>query len=656
MSYGSIRRLTARFLAGGLPRKFGPPHRGDQGASHPPGPAAEQQLAARFGRYIEWLTAEGYAFEPLGERQPDLSKSCVYLRYDSGPGDAWAAWLLANLHQRWQIPGSFTIAWDLLRTDHRLAEAFLRLRGFDPRYVRLGLYCAPVDNWLRRARFDGDARRQAIFLGSPDFPAFLDRLAGGEGGEELAAIRAGGEAQLSEELTDFAQSFGEWPTIAGRASPLSAAFARERTRRTSLETLDNTFHAVRFLASLDPGGAGFGPEAAALPEDDYFGPHIMFGGGDPETVRRHHHERIWSGAGFVALFPPGRWLAPNFDLLTVPPRFPETRAPRRQTAAPASAPVLTRLSDLVPFGRRCDRVDGREVAAAARRALGPRPEFLVERFVEWLAGEGYVFSDLEREPPAFDSRRVYLRYDVHIQDLLAAYLLADFHESHRIPASFQLTWQYSPAEVQLEPFFRKFLEFDPRYVQVGLHCAPPTTWYIHERCGGNHALAAEQAAGPEFRAFLHGLLAAHRRSGPGAAELVQLRDEIDAWSARLADSFRGAFGQWKTISGHGNFLDNAFAQANAEEPGLSPIADFIKSVRYFRKFGVDRFGFERELTAFPNDRPNLPNVIFESAPAPTLRRWFDGRVAEGLGFLCLFHPATLTSDHLASIVPALRTG
>jgi hypothetical protein len=608
-------------------------------------------VEARFARYVEWLTVEGYGFRPLGLENPDLSQSSVYLRYDTAPDGLAAAWLLAELHERHRVPGTFALPWDLIAADPRRAAGFLELRRFDSRYVRFGLNCAPVDNWLHARRFGGDARRQADFLGSPAFAAFLERLAAEDGAAELATLRAGAEAQLRAEAAAFTDAFGRWPTVAGRSGAWSAGFAKERAQRAALAALDGTFHPVRFLASLDLGSIGFGPEAAALSGDEMIGPHIIFGGGDPEIVRQDHYQRVWSGGGFVAIFPPACWLRASFDSLTEPPPFADPGAPA-PGASPPSLPILTNLADLVPFGRRCERLGRRALAAAARERLGPRLELLFHRFVEWLMAEGYVFSDLEHGPPVFDARRVYLRYDVHIQDLLPAYVLADLHERLGIPGSFQLSWRFSPAEEQLAPFFRKFLEFDRRYVQVGLHCAPAATAYISHLCGGNYAVAQCEVSEPGFENHVRGLLAAHRRQGDEAAELLALRAMTDAAMTMLADSFRDAFGDWKTVSGHGNFLTNAYERMRPQEPELSPLRDYFDPVGYLQRYGVRQFGFERELSVFANDRPDLPCVIMEGNPIPVLRRQFHGRVAEGLGFLCLFHPATLTTNHLASIVPS----
>ncbi len=639
-----MRRFAARLVAA-LPRRRRRSPAGDIRLGTPAAPtAADLALEARFALYIDWLTSEGYGFRALGPEAPDLAPSAVYLRYDTVPEGLATARRLAALHERHQVPATFALPWDLIRdVASRVADA-AEMRKFDPNFVRFGLHCAPVENFLCRHRFAGDTRRQADFLASPGLAAFLDALTE----ERAAEIRAGAVEQLRTESDAFAAAFGRWPTVAGRSGVWSAAFARERARRPDRARLDDVFHPVRFLASLDLEAFGFGPEAAALPGDNKMGPHIIFGGGSVETVRRDHHQRVWSGGGFVAIFPPASWERDSFDCLTIPPCFPGSPP----AAGPPASAILTNLEDLVPFGRRCDRLDCQALAEAACKRAGPRLEPLFCRFVEWLTSEGYVFADLEHGPPLFAERRVYLRYDVHIQDLLPAYALAGMHQRLAIPGSFQLNWRFSLAEEQLEPFFLKFREFDPRFVQVGLHCAPPATWFTRERCGGDLTLAERTVNEPEFAEYARGLLAAYQQRGDMAEELAQVRAGTDAVMTELAESFRAALGNWQTVSGHGNFLAAAFARLRAREPALAPLQDYFNAVAYLRRFGVARFGLAHELTVFPNDRRDLPCVILEGGDQALRRRYFHGRVDAGLGFLCLFHPATLTTDNLAAIVPA----
>jgi hypothetical protein len=124
--------------------------------------------------------------------------------------------------------------------------------------------------------------------------------------------------------------------------------------------------------------------------------------------------------------------------------------------------------------------------------------------------------------------------------------------------------------------------------------------------------------------------------------LQEIRTGTDDTLARLAASFRSHFGAWKSISGHGNFLTLGFAAARRAHPELAPLSSYFFPVEYMKKYGVERFGFDFETTAFGSDRVPFPRLMTEGAPEAVRRRWYRGRVAHGAGFVALLHPATWT--------------
>ncbi len=294
-----------------------------------------------------------------------------------------------------------------------------------------------------------------------------------------------------------------------------------------------------------------------------------------------------------------------------------------------------------------DLGDKERLLAAARSRIEPGMEESFGRFLDWLSACGYEFGSLEDGPPEFGARRVYFRYDVHGQDLLAAYLLAGIHERLKIPGSFQITWEFSQDEKRVGRYFQALRAFDSRYVQFGFHSAPTSTWYIAEMCGDDHPKAREVAAGPEFKAYLGALFAAYERDGFDAAELRRIDAGGEEYLTRTAESFRAAFGDWSTISGHGNFLTRAYVMARQERPEFSVLEPLFHPVKYLQGKDVGRFGFAREITGFGSDGGPGPRVMLESNPTEMLRDWYCGRVGAGLGFVALFHPATWTGGRLS---------
>ncbi len=627
--------------------------------------APGRDLAPERGlrNFIERLESRGYSFYALNRDPPSFEESRVYLRYDVAPelGDFDIALRLAALHERLRIPASFHLSWDLMEGNAQLLAAALRLREFDPQRVHLGLQCDPISEWLAKARFDGDARGFEEFLRSQAFPQFLDELLAawrkdGDVAPVLRAMREGAWNRLVALDASFRHFLGGGSSISGRGSVLSNAFSAARRARPDLEVIASSVCAIDFLAAADLRSFGFAFEATRFAGDLLPGPTVMFGGAEIPRLREGLLARIKSGGGFLAIFPVKYWGDERYAGL-LPAAAESSRiasAPAAVSAPPRGSadglpaqPIVTSLADLTPFGPKCERVDTKELAAAARRKLGYGIDASFPRFVDWLRSEGYNFSGFEEGPPQFDQRRAYLRHDVHGRDLLAAYVLADLHERFGIRGSFQISWKFSPYEGVLEPYFLKLLEFDRRFVQFGLHAAPTATWYLHEKLAGDCTRQDAVMASEDFALWLRELGAAYARDGEDARELKEIREGTDDTLRSIAASFRDAFGDWKSISAHGNFLSNGFVRVRERHPELRALDAHFLPVQYLLKYGVARFGFELEVTAFGSDQIPFPRLMTEGAPLALRRRWYRGRVANGGGFVALLHPATWTCRHNA---------
>ena len=320
-------------------------------------------------------------------------------------------------------------------------------------------------------------------------------------------------------------------------------------------------------------------------------------------------------------------------------------------AAPAAAlppappipatPFFTQPQHLASLTERSGQIGKTGLAAAARKFIGDAIDLSFPRFVDWLRSERYEFAGFDDGPPRFDERIAYLRYDVHQADLLAAYLLADWHERLGIVGSFQITWKFSRDQEEAEPYFLKLLEFDRRFVQFGLHAAPTATWYLYEKLGVDAAVDGIVDGG-DFAEWVLDLHAAYCREGDEAPALREIRQGTDDTLSRIAASFKAAFGEWKSISGHGNFLTKGFDRLRRLHPELEVLLPYFYPEAYLAKWGLARFGFDHEITSFGSDSVPYPRVIFEGSPEEIRRRWYRGRVAHGAGFVALLHPATWT--------------
>lgn len=611
-------------------------------------------MEQHFERFVRALAAHGYALATLDGIVAEPDRKRAYLRHDVQPKDLTLALRLAGLHQKLRLPGTFHLTWDVMEGAGRLEAAARRFRQCDPRYVRLGLQCDPVSRWLAQTRFAGNRRECDRFVRSSQFSFYLDEMlqAWREEGHDAAALRAlrdGASQCLSALDRSFRNVVGECSSISGRGSALSNAFNEARAARPELAVLAPWFSPIDFLVSSDLGRFGYRCEATRFPPGGGPGPVVVFGGAPVEEMREELDVRVGGGGGLVAILPVENWAGERYaELLPLPGSL----APRESDVAPTgsipSEPFITRERHLARFGWRCERFNRHELAVASRRIVGGAIDLSFPRFIRWLNSEGYVFEGFENGSLRFDERCAYLRYDVHIQDLLAAYVLADLHERLGIVGSFQIMWKFSRYEEGLEPYFTKLLEFDRRYVQFGLHAAPAASWYLSEKLGGDFSLQVEAVSSREFTAWLLDLHGAYCRDGDDAPALREIRAGTDDALSSIAASFRATFGDWKSISAHGNFLTNGFLEVCERHPQVSVLRPYFHPVDFFGKWGVERFGFDYEVTWLGSDAVPFPRVLMEGSPEETRRQWYRGRVAHGAGFVALLHPATWTCSQNAT--------
>jgi hypothetical protein len=653
-----------------------------------PGPDTSWPVLAAF---VNNIADRGYEFRALDRTPPDFAGRYAYLRHDVSPTGLTAGLLLAQAHERLRVPATFHLPWDVIEGNAGQTELVRRFCEFDPRYVQLGLRSDPISRWLVRRRFWGSERRLNQFLRSPTFPDYLRRLSrhGWRKGEEsrgLRTVRSGAWKALIDLERSFRVVVAErFSSVSGRGSTLANAYAQACDAEPELAKLAPWFNPIDFI-ERHVSDLGYPFEATRFAPDGGAGPTVIFGGADVPEIRRSLEARIGDGHGFVAIFPAQYWEGERYANLFSPERVsifvqpppqpweggadanPAVVAPSsaakseprpvayltRQSASKQGAlphrPVLTNFSDLTALD--CERVSTQELVAAARRKVGDGIDRSFPLFVERLRSEGYSFEGFENGPPRFGERRAYLRYDVHTQDLLAAYVLADLHVRFGIIGSFQITWDHSPAEREARPYFAKLLEFDRRYVQFGLHAAPTSTWFIDELHRGDAARANQAVTSDQFVEWVHALYEDYQREKHEAPVLQAIREGADAALDRIAASFRETFGTWRSISGHGSLLWTGFDRARTRYPQVRVLEPYFNAVPYLQKFGVTRFGFDIEITAFSADfnigsTPSFP-ILFEGVAEEIRQREFRTRLAHGAGFVALFHPASWTCRQNAS--------
>jgi hypothetical protein len=231
--------------------------------------------------------------------------------------DLFGAFVLAELHEELQIPGSFQLCWEHSRAETEVSDIFRKLQAFDNRYVQFGLHCSPESRWLLAERFDGKSDRLEAFVASGAarvmmaewFEAFAKD---GHDAEVLRDARTRAEASFTDIATSFRRQFGPVRTASAHGTPLSAAYLQAAEAQPELAAIAPYLHPVDFLTPERMVTHGFAGELTRFDEDGLPGMRIMFEGPIDDMASRYR-ERMSQGGGFVVLFHPASWTGDYFQ-------------------------------------------------------------------------------------------------------------------------------------------------------------------------------------------------------------------------------------------------------------------------------------------------------------------------------------------------------
>lgn len=288
------------------------------------GPRLEQN----FRRYVEWLGRRGYVFGSCEDVPLRFDERRAYLRYDVHIRDLFGAFLLADLHERLRIPGSFQICWEHSRAEAEVSDIFRKMQAFDGRYVEFGLHCSPESSWLIADRFGGRAENLDAFVNDGGSRSLMaEWLAAferdGHEAPALVAARRRADACLADQATSFRDCFGAVTTVSGHGTPLAAAYLAAARAEPRLTALASYLHSVEFLDVDRVRRHGFACELTRFEGDRRPGRLIMFEN-PVEDMAQRYDQRVSGGGGFVALFHPATWtgdhLTPFLDAVTAPDR------------------------------------------------------------------------------------------------------------------------------------------------------------------------------------------------------------------------------------------------------------------------------------------------------------------------------------------------
>ena len=197
-----------------------------------------------------------------------------------------------------------------------------------------------------------------------------------------------------------------------------------------------------------------------------------------------------------------------------------------------------------------------------------RKRFIADEFaalVRYLREAGCSFHSCSALGTHPVPRGISFRYDVHVRDLPGAFIFADLHLQHGIPATFFVFWDYSPHERDYLKTFLKLRDRATPPLEIGLHDSPVDAHLIQHKFGNDRKSYAAWLDGSDAPAWL--------------SRLSEAPDELEALNSAAQEDFevrvektRELFGPVRTVAGHGGEIGQ---KLRGRFPELGPAATAI---------------------------------------------------------------------------------
>jgi hypothetical protein len=225
-----------------------------------------------------------------------------------------------------------------------------------------------------------------------------------------------------------------------------------------------------------------------------------------------------------------------------------------------------------------------------------RRSFVAHEFSEllrFLRESGCTFHSCHELGTHPVPRGISFRYDIHLRDLPGAFLFADLHSLHGIPATFFLFWDYSPLEHAHLHDFLRLRERIAAPLEIGLHDSPVDTWLLQQKFEGDRRA---------YLAWLNSEDAIDWFSRLAADDCA--RDEVnravlDQFKARAART-RELFGCSRTVAAHGGELGQQWRERLTVSGQPADIVQSLLSYNWLTPERVRAAGLDAAVDSYGN--------------------------------------------------------
>ncbi len=246
---------------------------------------------------------------------------------------------------------------------------------------------------------------------------------------------------------------------------------------------------------------------------------------------------------------------------------------------------------------------------------------------------GYGKYDLEKE-------HAYLRYDVHIRDILASFGIAQLNINNKIPGVFYINWDFTGIEEYYREQFLCLKKFDPKYTHFGFHANPVASWFIREKFQDRTIDAINFIKSDKFVEYIRDLEKAIDKKGTESVEYKEIVNGAEKYLEKTAHSFLEHFPDAKTVTGHGNILTSRARSIIRPDEQYNCLRKIFSSVKFLTEERIKPLGFDCEATSSQSafSGTEYYYCIFDGNTSADYKKNLIKRINEKIPIILVFHP------------------
>ena len=279
--------------------------------------------------------------------------------------------------------------------------------------------------------------------------------------------------------------------------------------------------------------------------------------------------------------------------------------------------------------------DNRERALEALRPLFAHWEDDYKQLIYELQKRGYFFKDLNNYHIGQRNQKiVFIRYDIHMWDVLPALGFIYFNEKMNIPSVFYILWDHTPYQVKARNNFLLLKKYRGKLASFGFHSNPAVSALIRHKFNGDVNAFIKWSRGNNPEQYLRSLVSEKGIPLPVFLTLIKVANYC---LTQHSESFCKHFPNARTITSHGSPLGGIAIKLFNENPTkYHAIKDFFHSNSFLDAVQSHRRGWAFEAT---NSFGNAPRIIYDGNGTPSLSNMLCDFMANNNSMILLLHPS-----------------